>query len=57
MAPEEKARQNIDRQLTLAEGEAEYLFYVAKKAIGIVEAKSEGHTLSSTQLFVRNERD
>lgn len=75
MTPEEKARQNIDRQLlqagwlvqdaadmnisagrgvavrefSLTEGEADYLLYVGGIAIGIVEAKPEGHTLKGVE--------
>ena len=75
MTPEEKARQEIDRQLVqcgwqvqdyremnisagpgvavrefpLATGEADYLLYVDAKAIGGVEAKPEGHTLTGVE--------
>src|SRR3954453_21812960 len=71
MTPEERARQQIDRQLQacgwtvqdcremnlgaalgiavrefpLTTGEADYLLYADGRAIGIVEAKPEGHTL------------
>ncbi len=75
MTPEEKARQEIDRQLThcgwlvqdhrdmnisagpgvavrefpLATGEADYLLYVDARAIGVVEAKPVGHTLTGVE--------
>ena len=75
MPPEDKARQNIDRQLAqcgwivqdaseidisagpgvavreypLTVGEAEYLLYAFGKAIGIVEAKPEGHSLKGVE--------
>jgi type I restriction enzyme R subunit len=73
--PEEKARQEIDRQLEqcgwqvqdyrninisadlgvavrefpLATGHADYLLYVDGKAIGVVEAKPVGHTLTGVE--------
>lgn len=72
MKPEEKARQQIDRQLAAAgwvvqdlrelnlgaspgvairefplkSGEADYLLFMDRKAVGVVEAKPEGTTLS-----------
>ncbi len=72
MKPEEKARQQIDRQLAAAgwvvqdlkelnlgasqgvairefplkSGSADYLLFVDRKAVGVVEAKPEGTTLS-----------
>ena len=72
MTPEQKSRQQIDRQLVqagwivqdycqmnitagsgvavrefpLASGFADYLLYADAKAIGVVEAKPEGHTLT-----------
>ncbi|HUE71426.1 MAG TPA: type I restriction-modification enzyme R subunit C-terminal domain-containing protein [Pirellulaceae bacterium] len=75
MTPEERARQNIDRQLTecgwqvqdyrqidlsagngiavrefpLTSGEADYLLYADGRAIGVVEAKPEGHTLKGIE--------
>ena len=75
MPPEDKARQNIDRQLAqcgwivqdaseidisagpgvavreypLTVGEADYLLYAFGKAIGIVEAKPEGHSLKGVE--------
>ncbi len=74
MTPEEKARQEIDRQLAqcgwlvqdyaqmnisagpvairefpLTTGAADYMLYVDGKAIGIVEAKPEGHTLTGVE--------
>ena len=75
MPPEDKARQNIDRQLAqcgwivqdareidisagpgiavrefpLAAGEADYLLYAARRAVGIVEAKPEGHSLRGVE--------
>src|SRR4051794_486529 len=76
MTPEEKARQEIDRQLAvsgwivqdykamdLSAGrgvavrefalkggqEADYLLYGDGKAIGVVEAKPEGHTLTGVE--------
>ena len=75
MNPEEKARQNIDRQLAdcgwvvqdhkhinlsagvgiavrefpLKTGFADYLLYVNRKAVGIIEAKAEGHTLTGVE--------
>jgi len=75
MPPEDKARQNIDRQLAqcgwivqdareidisagpgvavreypLTVGEADYLLYAVGKAIGIVEAKPEGHSLKGVE--------
>jgi type I restriction enzyme R subunit len=76
MTPEEKARKEIDRQLTqcgwiiqdreemnisaslgvairefsLQGGEADYLLYADAKAIGTVEAKPEGHTLTGVEV-------
>jgi type I restriction enzyme R subunit len=74
--PEEKARQEIDRQLAacgwlvqdhksihitaglgvavrefpLKTGFADYLLYANGKAIGVVEAKPEGHTLTGVEI-------
>src|SRR3954454_12732937 len=71
MTPEERARQDIDRQLArcgwevqgrgemnisaapgvavreypMLTGEADYLLYVAGKAVGVIEAKPKGHPL------------
>ncbi len=73
--PEEKARENIDRQLDqcgwavqdyrqmnisagagvavrefpLTTGAADYMLYVDGRAIGVVEAKPEGHTLTGVE--------
>lgn len=74
MKPEDKARQEIDRQLVqcgwivqdhsqmnisagpvavrefpLSTGFADYLLYVDAKAIGVIEAKPEGHTLTGVE--------
>src|SRR5438874_1572996 len=75
MTPEEKAREQIDRQLracgwliqdrseinvhacrgvairegALKTGEADYLLFGDGKAIGTVEAKPEGHTLTGVE--------
>jgi len=75
MTPEEKARQEIDRQLEqcgwtvqdyremnisaalgvavgefhLSTGKADYLLYAGGKAIGAVEAKPVGHTLTGVE--------
>jgi type I restriction enzyme R subunit len=75
MTPEQKARQEIDRQLEqcgwvvqsfrdmnisaglgvavrefpLKSGFADYLLYADCKALGIVEAKPEGHTLTGVE--------
>ena len=74
MTPEEKARQEIDRQLErcgwivqdhsqmnisagpvairefpLTTGSADYMLYVDGKAIGVIEAKPEGHTLTGVE--------
>ena len=75
MTPEERARQEIDRQLgqcgwvvqdrhamnitagpgvairefPLATGFADYLLYADGKAIGVIEAKPEGHTLTGVE--------
>ena len=72
MLPEQKARQNIDKQLQLAgwivqnyksinpsaglgiavseypteSGSADYILFIDRKPIGVIEAKREGHTLS-----------
>ena len=74
--PEEKARQEIDRQLAacgwlvqdfksmhitaalgvavrefqLKTGDADYLLYADGKAIGVVEAKPVGHTLTGVEI-------
>src|SRR4051794_10912972 len=37
------------REFPLAEGPADYLLYADAKAIGIVEAKPEGHTLTGVE--------
>lgn len=76
MTPEQKARQEIDRQLCqcgwlvqnaaemnisagvgvairefpLVTGSADYLLYDCGKAIGIIEAKPENHTLTGVEL-------
>ncbi|NLF09397.1 MAG: DEAD/DEAH box helicase family protein [Pirellulaceae bacterium] len=76
MTPEEKARQEIDRQLVqcgwmvqdygqmnisaglgvavgefpLSTGEADYMLYADGKAIGVIEAKPEDHTLTGVEL-------
>ena len=70
--PEQKARANIDRQLTQAgwivqnykalnpsaglgiavreypteSGSADYILFIDRKPVGVIEAKREGHTLS-----------
>jgi type I site-specific restriction endonuclease/REP element-mobilizing transposase RayT len=75
MTPEQKVRQEIDRQLVqcgwlvqqagemnisagigvairefpLRTGFADYLLYVCGKAIGVIEAKPEGHTLTGVE--------
>ena len=75
MGPEDKAREEIDRQLTasrrivqskdavnlsasfgvaicelsFATGEPDYTLFVDGKAIGTVEAKPEGETLTSVE--------
>jgi type I restriction enzyme R subunit len=75
MTPEQKARQQIDRQLEqagwivqdyrqmnisagpgvavrefpLTTGAADYMLYADRKAIGVVEAKPEGHTLTGVE--------
>lgn len=38
------------REFMLSSGQADYLLYVNGKAIGVVEAKAEGHTLSGVEL-------
>jgi type I restriction enzyme R subunit len=75
MTPEQKARQEIDRQLEqcgwimqgfrdmnisaglgvavrefrLKSGSADYLLYADCKALGVIEAKPEGHTLTGVE--------
>lgn len=75
MTPEQKARQQIDRQLEqagwivqdyrqmnisaglgvavrefpLITGDADYMLYADSKAIGVVEAKPKGHTLTGVE--------
>ena len=75
MTPEQKSRQQIDRQLEqagwivqdyrqmnisagsgiavrefpLTTGHADYMLYVEGKAIGVVEAKPKGHTLTGVE--------
>src|SRR5882757_6840545 len=75
MTPEQKSRQQIDRQLEqagwivqdyrqmhitaglgvavrefpLTTGAADYMLYADAKAIGVVEAKPEGHTLKGVE--------
>ncbi len=75
MTPEQKSRQQIDRQLEqagwivqdyrqmnisaglgvavrefpLTTGDADYMLYVGAKAIGVVEAKPIGHTLTGVE--------
>ncbi len=75
MTPEQKSRQQIDRQLEqtgwivqdyrqmnisaglgvavrefpLTTGEADYMLYADAKAIGVVEAKPKGHTLTGVE--------
>lgn len=75
MTPEQKARQQIDRQLEqagwivqdyrqmnitaglgvavrefpLTTGDADYMLYADAKAIGVVEAKPKGHTLTGVE--------
>jgi type I restriction enzyme R subunit len=52
MTPEEKARKNIDRQLQQCGWlvqDADYMLYVDGKAIGVVEAKPEGYTLTGVE--------
>jgi type I restriction enzyme R subunit len=75
MTPEQRARQEIDRQLQqcgwivqsyrdmnitaglgvavrefpLKSGYADYLLYVDAKALGVIEAKAEGHTLTGVE--------
>ena len=75
MTPEQKARQQIDRQLEqagwivqdyrqmnisaglgvavrefpLTTGDADYILYADAKAIGVVEAKPKGHTLTGVE--------
>jgi len=75
MTPEQKSRQQIDRQLEqagwivqdyrqmnisaglgvavrefpLTTGDADYMLYADAKAIGVVEAKPKGHTLSGVE--------
>jgi type I restriction enzyme R subunit len=75
MTPEQKARQQIDRQLDqagwlvqdfrqmnitaglgvavrefqLTTGDADYMLYADAKAIGVVEAKPKGHTLTGVE--------
>jgi type I restriction enzyme, R subunit len=77
--PEQRARENIDRQLAAAgwsvqryrdinlhaargiaatefpgaSGPADYLLYVDRKAVGVVEAKKEGETLSGYEVQTR----
>jgi type I restriction enzyme R subunit len=72
ITPEQKARQNIDRQLVQAgwviqdlkdfnpsegpgiaireypteSGSADYILFIDRKPVGVIEAKKEGHTLS-----------
>jgi type I restriction enzyme R subunit len=41
------------REFPLSTGEADYLLYADAKAIGIIEAKPEDHTLSSLPLLSR----
>ena len=76
MTPEEKARQNIDKQLEqcgwivqdckdinimagegvavrefpLKTGHADYMLYADGKAIGVIEAKPKGHTLTGVEI-------
>src|SRR6478752_7338190 len=59
MTPEQQARLQIDallaaagiavRDFPLSTGFADYLLYAGRKAIGIVEAKPEGHTLTGVE--------
>lgn len=75
MTPEQKSRQQIDRQLEqagwivqdyrqmnisaglgvavrefpLTTGDADYMLYADAKAIGVVEAKPKGHTLTGVE--------
>src|SRR5436309_6370756 len=75
MTPEQKSRQEIDRQLEqcgwvvqsfrdmnisaglgvavrefpLKSGQADYLLYADCKALGVIEAKPEGHTLTGVE--------
>lgn len=75
MTPEQRARQQIDKQLTscgwavqdfrqmnifsglgvavrefpLTTGDADYMLYVDGRAIGVIEAKPEGHTLTGVE--------
>jgi len=77
--PEQRARENIDRQLAQAgwvvqrfrdinlhagrgiaatefpgaSGPSDYLLYVDRKAVGVVEAKPEGFTLSGYEIQTR----
>src|SRR5262245_47546523 len=37
------------REFQLSTGKADYLLYVAEKAIGVVEAKPEGHALKGVE--------
>ena len=72
LTPEQKARENIDKQLQQAgwiiqdykainpsaglgiavreypteSGSADYILFIDRKPIGVIEAKREGHTLS-----------
>ena len=72
LTPEQKARENIDKQLQQAgwiiqdyktlnpsaglgiavreypteSGSADYILFIDRKPIGVIEAKCEGHTLS-----------
>lgn len=41
------------REFPLTTGDADYMLYVDGRAIGVVEAKPEGHTLSDHTLLHR----
>jgi type I restriction enzyme R subunit len=43
------------REFPLSTGEADYLLYAAAKAIGVIEAKPEDHTLSPSRRITLND--
>ena len=45
------------REFPLVTGEADYLLFVHRKAIGAVEAKPEGATFSGVETFFTNSLD
>ena len=45
------------REFPLTTGDADYLLYADAKAIGVIEAKPEGHTLTGVEIAVGQVHD